>query len=76
VTGITLIIGDNGEVNGYWLVSEDGSVHPFGQAPYWGNAGVNDSKVTSIVSFPATGPTRGYAWVFDNGDVRAVHGTN
>jgi hypothetical protein len=79
VTGMALSIGDDGKVNGYWLIAEDGAVYTFGQAPFWGNAGVNNQKVTSMVSFPAPvlgqrpQRTRGYAWVFENGDVRAVH---
>jgi hypothetical protein len=81
VTGMALSIGEDGKVNGYWLIAEDGAVYTFGQAPFWGNAGITDWKVTSIVSFPApvlNGPpqrTRGYAWVFDNGEVRAVYGS-
>jgi hypothetical protein len=82
VTGIALSIGDDGKVNGYWLVAEDGAVYTFGSAPFWGNAGITDWKVTSIVSFPAPvlgqppQRTRGYAWVFDNGEVRAVYGSS
>jgi hypothetical protein len=81
VTGMALSIGDDGKVNGYWLIAEDGAVYTFGSAPFWGNAGITDWKVTSIVSFPAQVPgrpaqrTRGYAWVFDNGEVRAVYGS-
>jgi hypothetical protein len=81
LTGIALSIDDDGEVNGYWLIAADGAVYTFGQAPFWGNAGITDWKVTSIVSFPAQVPgqppqrTRGYAWVFDNGQVRAVYGS-
>jgi hypothetical protein len=81
VTGIALSIGTDGKANGYWLVAEDGAIYTFGQAPFWGNAGITDWKVTSIVSFPAPVPgqppqrTRGYAWVFDNGEVRAVYGS-
>jgi hypothetical protein len=81
VTGMALSIGDDGRVNGYWLIVEDGAVYTFGQAPFWGNAGITDWKVTGIVSFPAQVPgqppqrTRGYAWVFDNGEVRAVYGS-
>jgi hypothetical protein len=80
VTGMALSIGDDGKVNGYWLIAEDGAVYTFGSAPFWGNAGITDWKVTSIVSFPAPVPgqppqrTRGYAWVFNNGEVRAVYG--
>jgi hypothetical protein len=82
VTGMALSIGDDGKVNGYWLIAADGAVYTFGQAPFWGNAGITDWKVTSIVSFPAQVPgepaqrTRGYAWVFDNGEVRAVYGSS
>jgi hypothetical protein len=82
LTGIALSIGDDGKVNGYWLIAEDGAVYTFGQAPFWGNAGITDWKVTSIVSFPAQVPgetsqrTCGYAWAFDNGEVRAVYGTS
>jgi hypothetical protein len=78
VTGIALSTGDDGRVNGYWLVAEDGAVYTFGNAPFWGNAGVNPTKVTSIVSFPVPsaliGPrrTEGYALVHDNGTV-GVH---
>jgi hypothetical protein len=81
VTGIALSIADNGNVNGYWLIAANGAVYTFGQAPFWGNAGITDWKVTSIVSFPAQIPgeppqrTRGYAWVFNNGEVRAVYGS-
>jgi hypothetical protein len=80
VTGIALSIADNGNVNGYWLIAANGAVYTFGQAPFWGNAGITEWKVTSIVSFPAPVPgqppqrTRGYAWVFKNGEVRAVYG--
>jgi hypothetical protein len=80
LTGMALSIGDDGKVNGYWLIAANGAVYTFGQAPFWGNAGITDWKVTSIVSFPAQVPgepaqrTRGYAWVFDNGEVRAVYG--
>jgi hypothetical protein len=80
VTGIALYTGLTAKTAGYWLVAEDGAVYTFGSAPFWGNAGITDWKVTSIVSFPAlvtTAPrewTRGYAWVFDNGEVRAVYG--
>jgi hypothetical protein len=79
VTGIALAIGVDGKVYGYWLVAANGAVYTFGQAPFWGNAGITDWKVTSIISFPAQVPaqppqrTRGYAWVFDNGEVRAVY---
>jgi hypothetical protein len=82
VTGIALSIGVDGKVDGYWLVAEDGAVYTFGSAPFWGNAGITDWKVTSIVSFPAqvpgepSQPTRGYAWVFANGEVRAVYGAS
>jgi hypothetical protein len=79
LTGMALSIGHDGKVNGYWLIAANGAVYTFGQAPFWGNAGITNWKVTSIVSFPAQVPgqppqrTRGYAWVFKNGEVRAVY---
>jgi hypothetical protein len=82
VTGLALSIGDDGKANGYWLIADDGAVYTFGQAQFWGNAGITDWKVISIVSFPAPvlgqppQRTTGYAWVFDNGEVRAVHGAS
>jgi hypothetical protein len=52
-TGVALSIGENGTVNGYWMVASDGGVFSFGSAPFWGSTGGNagDNRVTSIV-FP------------------------
>ena len=77
ITGIALSIGDDGQVNGYWLVAKDGGVFKFGNAPFWGSTGGNDGgyPVTSIVSYPSPVPgqppqrTRGYAWVHSDGQV-------
>jgi hypothetical protein len=77
IKGIALSIGDNGQVNGYWLVANDGRVFTFGNAPFWGSTGGNNGgyPVISIVSYsspaPGQGPqrTRGYAWVHSNGHV-------
>jgi hypothetical protein len=51
-------IRSDGQVNGYWLVGEDGGVHAMGGTLFWGSTGRNDggSPVTNIVSFPAPVP--------------------
>jgi hypothetical protein len=77
ITGMALSIGTNGQANGYLLVGEDGGIHRFGGALFWGSTGGNNggSAVTNIVSFPAPvpgqppQPTKGYAWVHQNGHV-------
>jgi hypothetical protein len=81
ITGMALSFDDWGKVNGYWLVGEDGGIHTFGYAPFWGSSGGDNggNRVTGIVSFPApdstarSQATRGYAWVFEHGQVAAVY---
>jgi hypothetical protein len=54
-------------------------VIPFGNAPFWGSSGGNDTGVTSIVSFPAiranneNPETTGYAWVDTDANLTVVH---
>jgi hypothetical protein len=74
VTGIAISINAGGQVNGYWLVADDGGVFTFGHAPFWGSTGGNDggSPVISITSFPRFTQTQGYAWVHANGSIGAA----
>jgi hypothetical protein len=74
ITGIALNLNESTAVTGYWLLGEDGAVYTFGNAPFLGNGGIDPlgRNATSLVSFPISGPTQGYAWVREDGTVSFV----